>query len=654
MTGRRLSLPLAVLLCAALPCDVGAAPPVFGGTRALNLTAPVDGGIDLYNSHATDGAGNWVAMWTKTTPDPVHPHGNDVDLMVTRSSDDGCTWSAPELFPAWATTDIDHDYFPDLAAGGGVWIVVWASTAFGPSAYGVAVSRSTDNGVTWSAPMPIESNSGSTIPRVAFGQGAFIASWLTSAGTRVSRSTNGGVTWSTPTIIVGSPQFGCCGEPVLATDGGGGWVVVWHQTPTFAADPDIMFSRSTDNGVTWSAAAPLHPDAATDNRSDGEPQVAADAGGKWVVISQANTGPPFGESDIWVSRGQGSVGNPPLAWSLPVVLHPSMATDGTFETDLEPDLTTNGLGDWAAVWNHTFQLPGPNVGDVDILLSTSTNNGLTWSTPVPVKSTWSSDGFVPDDSPRIATGATGVWVATWAAQDPLYGNQPPLSDANEILVANTFCAGLDHFLSYAVNKPQTISVTLDDVLNTATYTATKVKRFYTPADKNGEGLSDPLTHLSGYRLSGPITQRTGIAAVNQFGSFSLDTRRRGLLLVPTAKTLPPAAPPSTPPATAVDHYHCEVVRLTPGSPDPPPRDITVVDQFGTRHLAIKRPKLLCVATDKNGEGINRPDAHLLCHPARPTPPHTIAAAQTIDQFGSRVVAPNKEREFCVPTSIVMP
>jgi hypothetical protein len=441
---------------------------------------------------------------------------------------------------------------------------------------------------------------------------------------------------------------------MLATDGGGGWVVVWPQLPSLGGDPDIMFSRSTDNGLTWSATAPVHPDAGTDNRADGSPKVAADAGGKWVIVSHANTGPPFGEIDLWVSRGQGSLGSPPIAWSQPVELHSSMTTDGIYENDSRPDLTTNGLGDWAVVWVHTFQLPGPNAGDNDVMLSTSTNNGLTWSTPTAVKSTWSSDGFSPDDHPRIVTGASGTWVTTWFAQDPLYGNQPPMSDASEILVANTFCAGLDHFLSYAVNKTEPISVTLADILNTGTYTANKIRRFYTPADKNGEGLSDPLTHLSGYRISGPLTQRTGIAAVNQFGSYSLDTRQRGLLLVPTAKTLPPAAPPTAEPVTAVDHYHCEVVRLTPPSPDPPPRDITVVDQFGTRHLAVKRPKLLCVATDKNGEGINRPNAHLLCYKVRPTPPHTVAAAQTIDQFGARVVAPNKEREFCLPTSIVLP
>jgi hypothetical protein len=258
-------------------------------------------------------------------------------------------------------------------------VAVWASTVFGNgSNYGVAVSRSIDNGVTWSTPIAIENNTGSPTPRVAYGQGAFVATWLTTSGPRVSRSTDGGVTWSPPTTISSSTLLTGGHETELATDGGGGWVVVWTHWPSVNADRDIYFSRSTDNGVTWPMAVAVHSDFATDNRADGSPRVAADVGGKWVIVSDANTGPPFGETDLWVSRGQGSVANPPFAWSPPVELHPSMTTDGTYENDRVPDIATNGTGDWTVVWGHTFQLPGPNVGDDDIFASSSTNNGLTW------------------------------------------------------------------------------------------------------------------------------------------------------------------------------------------------------------------------------------------------------------------------------------
>jgi hypothetical protein len=288
-------------------------------------------------------------------------------------------------------------------------------------------------------------------------------------------------------------------------------------------------------------------------------------------------------------------------------------------------------------------------------MSTSTNNGNTWSAPVQIKSTWATD-VATDDYPRLgtATGAFGVWIAAWETQDAVYGNQPPVSDANEILYTRTFAPGLDHFLSYRINNPQPISVTLDDVLDTGTYTSPKAVRFLVPADKKNEGMTDPVTHLTGYKLTGPYTPYSGIAAVNQFGSFSLETRASVMLLVPTAKTMPPAAPPTAEPITPVDHYRCVKARLTSGSFNPPNAQANAVDQFGTRKLTVKKPKVLCVATDKNGEGIDTPDQHLLCHPVKPKQPHLVTGAQTIDQFGSRIVDPRKERELCVPTSIYVP
>ena len=74
----------------------------------------------------------------------------------------------------------------------------------------------------------------------------------------------------------------------------------------------------------------------------------------------------------------------------------------------------------------------------------------------------------------------------------------------------------------------------------------------------------------------------------------------------------------------------------------------------TRALEVKKPLVLCVATEKNGEVVHRPNAHLLCHKVTPTTPHFVNGAQTADQFGSRVLSPRREREFCVPTTILLP
>ena len=43
-------------------------------------------------------------------------------------------------------------------------------------------------------------------------------------------------------------------NPRFATDGSGNWVAVWHTRDslddTIGLDADIMFARSTDNGIT--------------------------------------------------------------------------------------------------------------------------------------------------------------------------------------------------------------------------------------------------------------------------------------------------------------------------------------------------------------------------------------------------------------------
>jgi len=55
-------------------------------------------------------------------------------------------------------------------------------------------------------------------------------------------------------------------------DGGSAWVVVWLSEEnlgcTAEIDKDIFFSRSTDNGATWSAAQTLNSNADSDTRGD--------------------------------------------------------------------------------------------------------------------------------------------------------------------------------------------------------------------------------------------------------------------------------------------------------------------------------------------------------------------------------------------------
>ena len=78
--------------------------------------------------------------------------------------------------------------------------------------------------------------------------------------------------------------------PELATDGFGHWVSVWQSSDqlggTIEGDYDILVSRSTDNGATWTAAAALNTNAGNDFRDDIWPQVTTDRLGHWVAVDR--------------------------------------------------------------------------------------------------------------------------------------------------------------------------------------------------------------------------------------------------------------------------------------------------------------------------------------------------------------------------------
>ena len=66
---------------------------------------------------------------------------------------------------------------------------------------------------------------------------------------------------------------------------------MWHSTDSLSGpigtDKDILVSRSTDAGATWTAPAPLNANAASDSGDDEYPQVATDRAGHWISVWQS-------------------------------------------------------------------------------------------------------------------------------------------------------------------------------------------------------------------------------------------------------------------------------------------------------------------------------------------------------------------------------
>jgi hypothetical protein len=221
----------------------------------------------------------------------------------------------------------------------------------------------------------------------------------------------------------------------------------------------------------------------------------------------------------------------------------------------------------------------------------------------------------------------------------------------------------DHYLCYKT-KGATFTVVpnvhLVDQFEDINVDLRKVRTLCTPADKNGEGIVDNVTHLQSFlfrAVSGTpaFVRRTHVQVDNQLGTLFVDAYKRDLLLVPTNKSLVgPTLPPDNN-TIGVDHYKCYKAKVTPGTPKFLAQTVQIADQFTSpaKGVVLKKIKHLCTPVNKNGEGIKNPDAHLACYQAKTAkgqPKHVKrTGVNTANQIGTLVVGTNKESEFCIPS-----
>ncbi|MCH8201115.1 MAG: exo-alpha-sialidase [Chloroflexi bacterium] len=105
-------------------------------------------------------------------------------------------------------------------------------------------------------------------------------------------------------------------------------------------------------------------------------------------------------------------------------------------------MTTDGAGNWLAVWSSTENLGGAIGTDSDILTARSTDNGATWTAPAALNSNAAADTG-DDFSPQVTTDGAGNWLAVWYSDENLGG-----------------AIGTDHDILYAVASPPTPTPTL--------------------------------------------------------------------------------------------------------------------------------------------------------------------------------------------------
>ena len=228
-------------------------------------------------------------------------------VFISSTTDGGATWSmrhtAVIIHTGQQTADsaFEDKYYVhvDTAATSpyrGHLYIPWKRVINRDSSTTIVISKSTDEGATWSTPVAVSDRFPGTSEATTFGQsfplartgpdGSVHLVWNsgTESSLRYARSTDGGATWSAPRVIHTYNPFGVksvvSGQsnsrvkgvvraecyPTLAIDNTGGPRNGWMYL-TWAADnpyPNVYFSRSTDNGNTWSAPVIAHSDTTND------------------------------------------------------------------------------------------------------------------------------------------------------------------------------------------------------------------------------------------------------------------------------------------------------------------------------------------------------------------------------------------------------
>lgn len=427
--------------------------PVFNGATVLGTHAQKDGATsNLYGGPtvernadvATDRAGTWIAAWHST-----EPVGDDVDgtydVVFSRSEDGGKTWTTKRVLAADAPGDARDDLSPTVRTDGhGLWIAAWTSRGALGSELGVDAdilfSRSTDGGVTWSAPLALNSKAADDwgndfdVRLAADGKGNWIAVWASTetfggkfggdSDIFASASSDGGQTWSEPAPVNTSARkdLGFDNTPDVGSASDGSWLVAWSAGDSLPGrigiDRDILFARSSDGGATWTAPAPLNSQAKGDEGSDWGPRLATDSKGKWIVVwsSAVNLEGIRGtDRDILfaVSNDDGKT------WTSAANLDAEANNDAREDTG--PVVVTDGNGRWGAIWHSWGGLSYRDGSDADVLVSFSEDDGATWTQPQALNKAASKDS-VDDLFPTIATDREGHWVSIWQSYFPSTGS----------------------------------------------------------------------------------------------------------------------------------------------------------------------------------------------------------------------------------------
>lgn len=347
-----------------------------GGTTANN--GKFDRASDVWVSYGPEGRLYQIAL---VFDEATAENG----VTVSSSTDDGATWSAPIFIDhmkqkSFAHGDDKESILADQLHPGYVY-AVWDRYSNQNPAYSdghgqnaskgpAFFSRSTDGGRTWSAPAVIYGRDNGTLGNqiVELGNGTLIDFFTNFVAQNVKggvnyteelvsvRSTDQGKTWSTDKPIVVSQmrpngtydpttgQYVRAGDSLfdVAVGPTGALYAVW-QDSAFSGVDQVVFTKSTDGGLTWSMPVKISEAPPSYNDPHGQaftPSVDVSRNGTIAVTYytfQNTTGESFLATDYWaITSGDGGT-----TWSPQLRL-----TSSSFNGELAPQAGGLMIGDY--------------------------------------------------------------------------------------------------------------------------------------------------------------------------------------------------------------------------------------------------------------------------------------------------------------------
>ncbi len=352
-------------------------------------------------------------------------HGNFINSAAYVSTDGGLTWRGSDTINAPNLNDQRGDPGPTIDKDGRIILTHLTSISNFGGVTGMGANYSTDNGLTWSATVQV-ANDGSADKNLAgtddsptspfYGNSYF--AW-TSFGTspangRVSRTTNGGVSWSAPLIINATPSGHNAQGHDVAVGPNGEVFVCWSAGVSAApfTEDFIGVAKSTDGGVSFTSTENAFDDNGSRStsfngwgiRTNGFPRIAIDKtngarrGWIYIVVSQLNLAPAGSDADVVLHRSSDNG----ATWSPGIRVNQDALSNG--KVQWFPAICVDDAGGVNVVYydNRNF----PSSGDsCAVFISRSIDGGSTF-TDVEV----SDHHFKPKPSSGFGGGYMGDYI----------------------------------------------------------------------------------------------------------------------------------------------------------------------------------------------------------------------------------------------------